>query len=187
MTTFGEFQDVKRKGRTPIAAKSKTESPKKKVANLKHEDEDEEESEESDAINNEDEIEEDKERDKKKAKSEKSALKDYLGEKSFKSSPGKSEKYHSQIKAAQQILTRKPTPLKASPEETKKETVENKLKLDSSDKKMADMEEKITNTVTEKVTETVKDLLTQFLQQQQPKQEITNKEDIKEKHDDKDV
>ncbi len=54
MTTFGEFKDVKRKGRTPIAAKSKTESPKKKVANLKHEDEDEEESEESDAINNED-------------------------------------------------------------------------------------------------------------------------------------
>jgi len=68
VTTFGEFQDVKRKGRTPIAAKSKTESPKKKVANLKHEDEDEEESEESDAINNEDEIEEDKERDKKKGK-----------------------------------------------------------------------------------------------------------------------
>lgn len=183
MTTFGEFQDVKRKGRTPIAAKSKTESPKKKVANLKHEDEDEEESEESDAINNEDEIEEDKERDKKKAKSEKSALKDYLGEKSFKSSPGKSGKYHSQIKAAQQILTRKATPLKASPEETKKETVENKLKLDSSDKKMADMEEKITNTVTEKV----KDLLTQFLQQQQPKQEINNKEDIENKHDGKDM
>lgn len=94
MTTFGEFQDVKRKGRTPIAAKSKTESPKKKVANLKHEDEDEEESEESDAINNEDEIEEDKERDKKKAKSEKSALKDYLGEKSFKSSPGKIGRAH---------------------------------------------------------------------------------------------
>lgn len=183
MTTFGEFQDVKRKGRTPIAAKSKTESPKKKVANLKHEDEDEEESEESDAINCEDEIEEDKERDKKKAKSENSALKDYLGEKSFKSSPGKSGKYHSQIKAAQQILTRKPTPLKASPEETKKETVENKLKLDSSDKKMADMEEKITNTVTEKV----KDLLTQFLQQQQPKQEINNKGDIENKHDGKDM
>jgi len=183
VTTFGEFQDVKRKGRTPIAAKSKTESPKKKVANLKHEDEDEEESEESDAINYEDEIEEDKERDKKKAKSEKSALKDYLGEKSFKSSPGKSGKYHSQIKAAQQILTRKPTPLKASPEETKKETVENKLKLDFSDKKMADMEEKITNTVTEKV----KDLLTQFLQQQQPKQEINNKEDIENKHDGKDM
>ena len=86
MTTFGEFQDVKRKGRTPIAAKSKTESPKKKVANLKHEDEDEEESEESDAINYDDEIEEDKERDKKKAKSDNSALKDYLGEKSLKSS-----------------------------------------------------------------------------------------------------
>ncbi len=44
VTTFGEFQDVKRKGRTPIAAKSKTESPKKKVTYLKHEDEDEEES-----------------------------------------------------------------------------------------------------------------------------------------------
>ena len=106
-----------------------------------------------------------------------------FGEKSFKSSPGKSEKYHSQIKAAQQILTRKPTPLKASPEETKKETVENKLKLDFSDKKMADMEEKITNTVTEKV----KDLLTQFLQQQQPKQEINNKGDIENKHDGKDM
>jgi hypothetical protein len=187
VTTFGEFQDVKRKGRTPIAAKSKTESPKKKVANLKHEDEDEEESEESDAINYEDEIEEDKERDKKKAKSENSALKDYLGEKSFKSSPGKSGKYHSQIKAAQQILTRKPTPLKASPEETKKKTVEKKLgnveKLDFSDKKMAEMEEKITNTVTEKV----KDLLTQFFQQQQPKQEINNKEDIENKHDGKDM
>jgi hypothetical protein len=68
--------------------------------------------------------------------------------------------------------------LKAGPEETKKKTVENKLgnveKLDFSDEKMADMEEKITNTVTEKV----KDLLTQFLQQQQPKQEINNKEDI---------
>jgi hypothetical protein len=183
VTTFGEFQDVKRKGRTPIAAKSKTESPKKKVTNLKHEDEDEEESEESDAINYEDEIEEDKERDKKKAKSENSALKDYLGEKSFKSSPGKSGKYHSQIKAAQQILTRRPTPLKASPEETKKETVENKLELDFSDKKMAEMEEKITNTVTEKV----KDLLTQFFQQQQPKQEINNKEDIENKHDGKDM
>ena len=101
-------------------------------------------------------------------------MKDYLGEKSFKSSPGKSGKYHSQIKAAQQVLTRRATPLKASPEETKKETVENKLELVFSDKKMADMEEKITNTVTEKV----KDLLTQFLQQQQPKQEINNKGDI---------
>ncbi|MFO0446683.1 MAG: hypothetical protein ACK524_15705 [Planctomyces sp.] len=183
MTTFGEYQDVKRKGRTPIAAKSKTESPKKKVTNLKHEDEDEEESEESDAINYEDEIEEDKERDKKKAKSENSALKDYLGEKSFKSSPGKSGKYHSQIKAAQQILTRGPT----SPEETKKKTVEKKLdnveKLSFSDKKMAEMEEKITNTVTEKV----KDLLTQFFQQQQPKQEINNKEDIENKNDGKDM
>ncbi len=55
------------------------------------------------------------------------------------------------------------------------------------DKKMAYMEEKITNTVTEKVTETVKDLLTQFLQQQQPKQEINNKGDIENKHDGKDM
>ncbi len=54
----------------------------------------------------------------------------------------------------------------------KKNTVENKLgnveKLDFSDKKMADMEEKITNTVTEKV----KDLLTKFLQQQQQQPEL---------------
>ncbi len=116
-------------------------------------------------------------------KSENSAIKDYLGEKSFKSSPGKSGKYHSQIKAAQQILTRGPT----SPEETKKKTVEKKLdnveKLSFSDKKMAEMEEKITNTVTEKV----KDLLTQFFQQQQPKQEINNKEDIENKNDGKDM
>jgi hypothetical protein len=114
-------------------------------------------------------------------------LKDYLGEKSFKSSPGKSGKPHSQIKAAQQILQRKSTPLKAGPEETKKKTVENKLgnveKLDFSVKKMADMEEKITNTV----TKNVKDLLTQFFEQQQPKQEINNKEDIENKHDGKDV
>jgi hypothetical protein len=187
VTTFGEYQDVKRKGRTPIAAKSKTESPKKKITNVTHKDEEEEESEENDAINDEEEIHEDKERDRKKVKLEKSAWKDYLGEKSLKNSPGKSGKPHFQIKAAQQILQNKSTPLEAGPEETKKKTVENKLgnveKLDFSDKKMADMEEKITNTVTEKV----KDLLTQFLQQQQPKQEINNKEDIENKHDGKDM
>ena len=48
VTTSGEYQDVKRKGRTPIAAKSKTESPKKKITNVTHKDEDEEESEEND-------------------------------------------------------------------------------------------------------------------------------------------
>ena len=45
------------------------------------------------------------------------------------------------------------------------------------------MEEKITKTV----TNNLKDILTQFFEKQQPKQEITNKEDIEEKHDDKDV
>jgi len=187
VTTFGEYQDVKRKGRTPIAAKSKTESPKKKITNVTREDEDEEESEENDAINDKEEIQEDKERDRKKVKLEKLAWKDYLGEKSLKNSPGKFGKPHSQIKAAQQILQNKSTPLEAGPEETKKKTVENKLgnveKLDFSDKKMADMEEKITKTV----TESLKDLLTQLLEKQQPKQEITNKEDIEKKHDGKDV
>jgi len=48
---------------------------------------------------------------------------------------------------------------------------------------MADMEEKIKKTV----TENLKDLLTQFFEKQQPKQEITNKEDIEKKHDGKDV
>ena len=62
MTTFGEYQDVKRKGRTPIAAKSKTESPKKKATKVTHEDEDEEESEESDAINDEEDYQKDKEK-----------------------------------------------------------------------------------------------------------------------------
>jgi hypothetical protein len=69
VTTFGEYQDVKRKGRTPIAAKSKKESPKKnitKVIELDDEDEDMEESEEIDAINDEEDYEEDKERNRKK-------------------------------------------------------------------------------------------------------------------------
>ena len=87
-------------------------------------------------------------RGRKKKKLEKLAWKDYLGEKSLKNSPRKSGKPHFQLKAAQQILQRKSTPLKAGPEETKKKTVENKLgnveKLDFSDKKMADMEDKIT-------------------------------------------
>jgi len=113
--------------------------------------------------------------------------KDYLGEKSLKNSPGKSGKPHSQIKAAQQILQSKSTPLKAGNEKTRKKTVENKLgnveKLDFSDKKMADMEDKITKTV----TDNLKDLLTQFFEKQQPKREITNKEDIEEKHDGKNV
>jgi hypothetical protein len=188
VATFGEYQDVKRKGRTPIAAKSKMESPKKKITKVTHEDEDVEENEESDAINDEEDYQKDKERDRKKVKLERSAVKDYLGEYSLKNSPGKSGKPHSQIKAAQQILqsNNKSTPLTAGPEETKKKTVENKLgnveKLDFSDKKMADMEDKITKTV----TDNLKDLLTQFFEKQQPKQEITNKEDIEKKHDGKD-
>ena len=70
MTTFGEYQDVKRKGRTPIAAKSKTESPKKKITKTTNEDEDVEESEESDAINDEEDYEKDEERNRKKVKLE---------------------------------------------------------------------------------------------------------------------
>jgi hypothetical protein len=189
VTIFGEYQDVKRKGRTPIAAKSKTESPKKKITKVTHEDEDVEESEESDAINDEEDYQKDKERDRKKVKLEKSAMKDYLGEYSLKNSPEKFGKPHYQIKAARQVLqsNNNSTPMTAGPEETKKKTVENKLgnveKLDFSDKKMADMKDKITKTV----TNNLKDILTQFFEKQQPKQEITNKEDIKEKHDDKDV
>ena len=45
----------------------------------------------------------------------------------MKNSPGKSGKLHFQIKAAQQILHNKSSPLEAGPEETKKKTVENKL------------------------------------------------------------
>jgi hypothetical protein len=77
--------------------------------------------------------------------------------------------------------------LKAFPEETKKKTVAKKMenveKLDFSDKKMADMEDKITKTVTDKL----KDILTQFLEKQQPKQEVTIKEEIEEKDGEKDV
>jgi hypothetical protein len=52
VTTFGEYLDVKRKGRTPIAAKSKKEIPKKKrvkMIELDVEDKEKEESKESDA------------------------------------------------------------------------------------------------------------------------------------------
>ena len=104
VTTFGEYQDVKRKGRTPIAAKSKTESPKKKITKMINEDEDVEESKESNAINDEEDYEKDKERDRKKVKLEKSAMKDYLGEYSLKNSPEKFGKPHSQIKATRQVL-----------------------------------------------------------------------------------
>ena len=52
VTTFEEYLDVKRKGRTPIAAKSKKEIPKKKrvkMIELDDEDKEKEESKESDA------------------------------------------------------------------------------------------------------------------------------------------
>ena len=143
----------------------------------------------SDEINDEEDYEEDEERNRKKVKLEKLATKDYLGEYSYKKSPEKIGKPHSQIKAARQVLqsNTKSSPLKAFPEETKKKTVAKKMenveKLDFSDKKMADMEDKITKTVTDKL----KDILTQFLEKQQPKQEVTIKEEIEEKDGDKDV
>jgi hypothetical protein len=54
----------------------------------------------SDEINDEEDYEEDEERNRKKVKLEKLATKDYLGEYSFKNSPEKFGKPHSQIKAA---------------------------------------------------------------------------------------
>ena len=74
VTTFGEYLDVKRKGRTPITAKSKKEIPKKKrvkTIELDDKDEEKEESKESDANDDKDEYVEDKERDGKKRKLEK--------------------------------------------------------------------------------------------------------------------
>ena len=77
--------------------------------------------------------------------------------------------------------------MKAVPEETKKETVGEKMdnveKIEISDKKMTDMEDKITKAV----TDNLKDLLTQILEKQQPKQEVTIKEENEEKEGDKDV
>jgi len=192
VTTFGEYQDVKRKGRTPIAAKSKKEIPKKmraKVIELDDEDEDMEGSEESDANNDKEDYEQDEERNRKTVKLEKLVTKDYLGEYSLKNSPEKIGKPHSHIKAVQEVIQKntKSSPLKAVPEETKKETVgkkmENVEKIDFSDKKVTDMEDKITKAV----TANLKDLLTQILEKQQPKQEVTIKEEIEEKDGDKDV
>jgi hypothetical protein len=134
VTTFGEYLDVKRKGRTPIAAKSKKEIPKKKRAKtieLDDEDEEMEEREKSDANNNKEDYEEDEERNRKKEKLEKLATKDYLGEYSFKNSPDKMGKPHCPSKVVQEVINKntKSSPFKPIPEETKKETVGKKWKM----------------------------------------------------------
>jgi len=192
VTTFGEYLDVKRKGRTPIAAKSKKEIPKKKRAKmieLDDKDEEMEGSEESEANNDEEDYEQDEDRNRKKVKLEKLVTKDYLGEYSFKNSPDKMGKPHCPSKAVREVIQKntKSSPLKAVPEETKKETVGKKMdnveKIEISDKKMTDMEDKITKAV----TNNLKDLLTQILEKQQPKQEVTIKEENEEKEGDKDV
>jgi hypothetical protein len=61
--------------------------------------------------------------------------------------------------------------------------MENVEKIEISDKKMTEMEEKITKAV----TNNLKDLLTQILEKQQPKQGVIIKEEIEEKDGDKDV
>ena len=61
--------------------------------------------------------------------------------------------------------------------------MDNIEKIEISGKKMTDMEDKITKVV----TNNLKDLLTQILEKQQPKQEVTIEEEIKEKDGDKDV
>jgi hypothetical protein len=174
VTTFGEYLDVKRKGRTPIAAKSKKEIPKKKrvkTIELDDEDEEKEESKESDANDGKEEYEEDEERDGKKRKLEKNM------------------KMHSTSLATNKMGKPhcKSSAFKPVPEVTKKETVgkkmENVEKIEISDKKMTDMAEKIIKAV----TDNLKDLLTQILEKQQPKQEVTIKEEMEEKDSDKDV
>jgi hypothetical protein len=57
--------------------------------------------------------------------------------------------------------------------------MENVEKIEISDKKMADMEEKITKAV----TDNLKNLLTQILEKQQPEQEVTIKEEKEEKEE----
>jgi hypothetical protein len=61
--------------------------------------------------------------------------------------------------------------------------LENVEKIEISDKTMTDMEEKITKAV----SDNIKDLLVQILEKQQPKQEVTIKEEKQEKDSDKDV
>jgi hypothetical protein len=127
VATFGEYLDVKRKGRTPIAAKSKKEVPKKKrvkTIELDDADKEKEESEESTANDDKEEYEEDEEKDGKKRKLEKTtkmpsasfATKDYVSEISFKTSPNKTGKPHSKL-----------SPFKPVPEVTKKDTVRKKI------------------------------------------------------------
>jgi hypothetical protein len=61
--------------------------------------------------------------------------------------------------------------------------MENVEKIEILDKKMTNMEEKITKAV----TNNLKDLLTQILEKQQPKQEVTIKEEKEEKDGNKDA
>jgi hypothetical protein len=61
--------------------------------------------------------------------------------------------------------------------------LENIEKIEISDKTMTDMEEKITKAV----SDNIKDLLIQLLEKQQPKQEVTIKEEKQEKDGDNNV
>jgi len=173
--TFGEYLDVKRKGRTPNAAK-----PKKKVKKIELDDEDEEnkETKDNNAINDEEEDEENEEQDGKKRKLENHmkmpstsfAAKDYLGEFNFKTSPKKMGKPHS-----------KSSPSKPVTEVNKKKTMKKKLenleKKENLDKTMTDMKEEIKKAV----SDNIKDLLSQLLEKQHSKQEATIKEEKQEK------
>ncbi len=124
--TFGEYLDIKKKGRTPNAAKPKKEAPMKKkvkTIELDNKDKENEETKDSDAINDK---EDDEEKGGKKRKLEKHmkmpsasfAAKDYLDEFSFKTSPNKMGKPHS-----------KSSPSKPVAEVTKKKTMEKIWKI----------------------------------------------------------
>jgi hypothetical protein len=61
--------------------------------------------------------------------------------------------------------------------------LENLEKKENLDKTMTDMKEEITKVV----SDNIKDLLVQLLEKQQPKQEVTIKEEKQEKDGEKDV
>jgi hypothetical protein len=90
---------------------------------------------------------------------------DYLGEYSLKASPIKMSKTHFKSSPS------KPVP-EVPKEKTQEENLGNLEKKENLDKKLTDMEERITDKLSDKLSV----LLVQILNKQQPKQEVTIKE-----------
>ncbi len=96
--------------------------------------------------------------------------KDYLGEYSFKTSPNRMSKTYLKLSPSKPVA-------EVPKQKNMEENLDNLEKKENLAKTMTEMEEKITQAVSDKL----KDLLVQILDKQQPKQEVTIKEEKKDK------